>query len=296
LGCGLDAVFDLASLTKPLATVHAFAELSTVGTLDLQDTVGQHLPEAEGPVADVTLEQLLRHESGMNAWLPLHSAIDPQKGDPLTQLRLGALSAPLGSRPGESTRYSDLGFITLAWICERAGLPVDELRVSAAGRFLCPPLDAAAGSSHLFLPSGHDAQGRALLGRVHDENCRSSGGVGAGHAGWFGTIGEVLKAGEAWLDASLGGDKLAPDAQLLTQRGAHQRTAGFDVPTPGGTTGGGFGPRSFGHLGFTGTALWIDPDAELVAVLLTNRTWPDGEDRGIADLRRAYFSWCHPPR
>jgi CubicO group peptidase (beta-lactamase class C family) len=291
IGCDDQAIFDLASLTKPLATVTTVAFLLDDGVLSLEQKVGFWLPEAEAQLAGTSIRDLLHHRAGLLAFSEtLASGLQGSSEARLRALRYSALELPLRHRPG-TVVYSDLGFILLAWICHRAGRPVDALRHHPdLGGFIVPPLDEGIALPN-FVPSGRDEKGLPLLGRVHDPTCRLVGGVNCGHAGWFGDLNSTLRASRAWLDLACGRASALPAAaRQLIEHAPGQRSAGFDVPTPGGTTGGNWGARSFGHLGFTGTAMWVDPDADCCAVLLTNRTWPDGKDRGIGDLRRYFFS------
>ncbi|MDE0882459.1 MAG: serine hydrolase [Myxococcota bacterium] len=291
IGCDEHAIFDLASLTKPLATVTTVAFLLDDGALSLDQKIGFWLPEAGTQFANISIADLLHHRAGLLAFS--ESLATGLQGAPETKLRAlrhRALEMPLRHRPG-TVVYSDLGFILLAWICQRAGRPVDALRRHPGlGGFVVPPLDE--GLEPLgFVATGRDENGLPLLGRVHDPTCRLVGGINCGHAGWFGDLGSTLRASRAWLDLACGRASALPAAaRQLIEHAPGQRSAGFDIPTPGGTTGSNWGPRSFGHLGFTGTAMWVDPDADRCAVLLTNRTWPDGDDRGIGDLRRYFFS------
>jgi CubicO group peptidase (beta-lactamase class C family) len=280
----------LASLTKPLATVTAVAYLLEAQALRLDDRVGDWLAEVRPDLRAATLSDLLHHRAGLLAFS--EQLADGLKGNPeqrLRALRFRVVDLPL-KHPRGHVVYSDLGFMLLAWICQRAGAPVDGFRRrEGLPNFVVPALDEEVPAT-LFVPSGRDEQGLPLVGRVHDPTCRRVGGMGCGHAGWFGTIEATAQAARHWLDLAMGRPSPLPEsARALIAHGPHERSAGFDVPTPGGTTGGGWGPRSFGHLGYTGTAMWVDPDADHAAVLLTNRTWPDGTDRGIASLRRQFF-------
>ena len=284
-GCGLDDLFDLASLTKPLATVSTIAHLLAEQAIGLEQTVGHWLPEAQGLLADASIKDLLHHRAGLLAFSEdLASDLSGPPEKRLRELRRRAVEMPLRHRPGTIV-YSDLGFIILAWICQRAGRSVDEL--ASAGGFVIPEPSMAT----QCIPTGLDQRGRPLVGRVHDPTCRFAGGRNCGHAGWFGSLRVTERAVRAWLDLSQGRPSVLPEeAKALITPEPGARTAGFDVATPGGTTGGGWSDQTFGHLGYTGTAFWIDPRADRAAVLLTNRTWPDGMDRGIGDLRRKFFA------
>ena len=289
-GCSEDDLFDLASLTKPLATVTTLALLVDEGCLRLDQRVGHWLPEAQGALAQATLADLLHHRAGLLAFSEqLAVGLSGEADQRLRGLRFRALELPLKHRPG-TVVYSDLGFILLAWICQRAGRSVDALtQHDALGGFWAPG-QGEQPSLTRFVPSGRDEAGQPLLGRVHDPTCRLVGGRDCGHAGWFGSLTMTTRAVRAWLDLAAGRPTPLPAAaRAFIEVAPGQRSAGFDVPTVGGTTGGGWSAQSFGHLGYTGTAFWVDPAADRAAVLLTNRTWPDDSDRGIADLRRRFF-------
>jgi len=289
-GCSETDLFDLASLTKPLATVTTVALLIDESALRLDDRVGRWLPEAQGQLATASIADLLHHRSGLLAFSEhLAQGLEGPAERRLRGLRFRILELPLKHRPGTMV-YSDLGFILLAWICQRAGRTVDQLaRHPQLGGFWAPG-EGETPAPQRFVPSGRDPDGMPLLGRVHDPTCRLAGGQNCGHAGWFGSLQATVRAVQAWLD--LAADRPSPlpnAAHLLIQTQLGQRSAGFDVPTPGGTTGGGWSANSFGHLGYTGTGFWLDPTADRAAVLLTNRSWPDDSDRGIAELRRRFF-------
>jgi CubicO group peptidase (beta-lactamase class C family) len=292
VGCELDLIFDLASLTKPLAVVTTVALLLEEEALALDDSIGDWLPEAGGALAAARVSDLLHHRAGVAPYADLgaHLAGYPERR--LRGLRHAALDCPLVCRPGVQTRYSDIGFILLAWICARAGRRVDDARqLPGLSGCLVPHLDGPA-SHRLYAPTGFDEHGAILQGRVHDPRCRAGGGRDTGHAGWFSTLEPVLNWAEAWLDLACARPSPLPAAgRALIVRGADARTAGFDCPTVGGSSGGGWSAEAFGHLGFTGTALWVDPARDRAAVLLTNRTWPDGAERGIGELRRMFFSF-----
>ena len=284
VGCELDDLFDLASLTKPFATVSTIAHLLADGVVELDQRLDFWLPEAPLLLGQQNIADLLHHRAGLLAFSEhLAQGLQGSGERRLRELRHRVLEVPLKHKPGTIV-YSDLGFILLAWVCQRAGRPVDDL-ASELG-FVVPD------GSHVkrCIPTGFDPDGRPLVGRVHDPTCRLAGGRNCGHAGWFGSLRATTNAVRQWLDLSQGRPSLLPDAaRLLIVAEAGARTAGFDVPTAGGTTGGGWGKGTFGHLGYTGTAFWVDPETDRAAVLLTNRTWPDGVDRGIGDLRRHFF-------
>jgi CubicO group peptidase (beta-lactamase class C family) len=305
-----DTVFDLASLTKPLATATAVMQLAAEGRLDLDDPVAKHLPPAgERGKERVTIRHLLTHTSGLKPWRPFHEALlerERKRGERL----LGTPAAKeailerifrstLVHEPGEAAVYGDLDFILLGALVEQvARQPLDvfcaERIVRPLGladtRFVrlgegAPPLDPDW-RRRCAATENCPWRGRILWGEVHDPNAWAMGGV-AGHAGLFATADDVLTFAQAVLDVWHG----RPPASKEVLRGLPPEwlrrfltrserapagatwTLGWDTPTPGASSSGRhFTPgATVGHLGFTGTSLWIDLEREAVVVMLTNR-------------------------
>jgi CubicO group peptidase (beta-lactamase class C family) len=303
-----DTVFDLASLTKPLVTAALTLSLAAERRLSIDDSVGRYLPAwAGGAKARATLRHLLTHTAGLPDWRPLFQSLDPLLvAAPDGKRRIVATVAQeaLQSEPGAESRYSDLGFILLGAIAEQiGGRPLDEL----ASERLFTPLGL---SSVGYLPVGDRGgrewltgrrvaatercswRGRVLRGEVHDENAYAMGGV-SGHAGLFGNALGVWGLVRAWREAALGRSALWPadlTTRFLTRQadlGQGSWALGWTVPTPPSTSGRFFSPRAYGHLGFTGTSVWVDPDRELTVILLTNRVHPTRDNQGIAAFRPA---------
>jgi CubicO group peptidase (beta-lactamase class C family) len=303
-----DTVFDLASLTKPLVTSALTLSFVADRLASVDEPVGTYLPAfRNGTAARVTIRHLLTHTSGLPDWQPFYRALPPETiATPEGKRRVldAAEHEPLVSAPGAETRYSDVGFILLGSILERvADRPLDEL---ARERLFAPlGLDSVG-----FLPAGNPRarawvsnrsvaatehcpwRKRLLCGEVHDENAHAMGGV-SGHAGLFGTATGVLTLVREWRDAALGRSPRWPAdlaARFLTRHadvGNGSWALGWTVPTPPSTSGRFFSPRSYGHLGFTGTSVWVDPDRELTVILLTNRVHPTRDNQGIATFRPA---------
>ncbi|HOX43722.1 MAG TPA: serine hydrolase domain-containing protein [Myxococcota bacterium] len=307
---GPETVYDLASLTKPLAAASVALQAVERGALELDAPAGRWLPELPGAAAALTPWHLLAHASGLPAWRPLHLELAPgQAGTAAGQAALRARAArePLEAPPGARVEYSDLGFVLLEWLLERAlGLPFADAFHSLVAAPLGltelffvdlkdPTAAARARAGRVFAATERCPwRGRVLSGEVHDENAWAAGGV-AGQAGLFGTAAAVARVGRAWLDA-LAGRGGPFDAGLArrfcrrTELPGPVRTLGFDTPAPVGSQAGSrLGPRAFGHLGFTGTSLWLEPERELVVVLLTNRVHPRRED----DRLRAFRPGLH---
>jgi CubicO group peptidase (beta-lactamase class C family) len=293
-------VFDLASLTKPLATVSCLMGLVQEGRLGLGDPVRAHLPAfAEGPEGavrrGVTLAHLLAHVSGLPACRSYFEAVGPPvvQGAPGPDPRAAVLdrvcAEPLEAAPGARAVYSDLGFILLGEVVARAeGVPLETVfrrRVAEPlgladtgfnpGNAVPGPFGARAAAT-----SGSAWRGGRLQGVVQDDNAYALGGV-AGHAGLFGPAGDVGRWARALLDAWQGRSAWRQRAVVAAFLEPAERVPGsswvlgLDTPTPPSSAGPWMGPRAVGHLGYTGTSVWIDPDREWVVVLLTNRVLTD---------------------
>jgi serine-type D-Ala-D-Ala carboxypeptidase len=287
LATSLDTLFDLASLTKPLATALALMLLVDRDWLSLSARLGDVLPAPWLPPdkRPLTLKSLLAHRAGLPAWRPFYEdmlAAPPVERPSLPARR--AAAEPLEYEPESATLYSDLGFMLLMAVVEEvSGLDLD----SFCRRELYRPLGLKTLG---FTPKKHQGwknftcaatetgliSGRPVTGEVHDENAWAAGGA-AGHAGLFGTAPEVFVLA-TWLYRAYHGHseglEISPETvrQFLTPVAPGARTPGFDVPTPGQSSAGRyFSPQSVGHTGFTGTSFWIDLDQGQMVVLLTNR-------------------------
>lgn len=297
----VDTIFDIASLTKVVATTSLILTAHHEGVCHLDDRLeffdwGISLRSELG---GVTLRQILTHTGGFEAWLPLYETLGPTS--PAHAVRY-ILAQPLAYLPGKQVRYSDLGFILLGRLLDmRYGQSLSALFLDKIANPLsldpiayCPLGDA---SPFPDTPDEYAAteacgwRGRVLAGEVHDENAWAMGGI-AGHAGLFATTKAVWQFAQALLDTTAGRRAWLPP-ELLRQSWQRQplpagstRAIGWDTPNAEGSTAGGyFSPRSIGHLGFTGTSMWIDPDREVIVVLCTNRVHPSREANGIRQLR-----------
>jgi CubicO group peptidase (beta-lactamase class C family) len=288
-----DTRYDLASLTKVVATLPCILRLAAAGEIALDDTVGRFFSSAgwfQTPsVADATVRSLLAHASGLPAWRPLFA----QVGDRRTALA-AVLQSPV-ERPGE-VAYSDLGFMLLGAIVER----VAHERLDAfARREVFEPLGmVATGFGPLAgvpVAATEDCgwRDRVLEGEVHDENAAVWDGV-AGHAGLFGTAADLARYARAWLrsDPHVAPEGLGLEAtreQARAPDGARRGLGWALAPVPGAEDEGfmGRGATGYGHTGFTGTSLWIDPGTGLAVALLTNRVHPRrGSAAAVQRLRR----------
>jgi serine-type D-Ala-D-Ala carboxypeptidase len=313
-------IYDLASLTKPLATVTSVLLLIQRAKVTLGDSVQEVVTELEGaPIGQATVRDLLTHRSGLPGWRPLYERLDVR--DIAPGLPGGDLSVkqhilkmireePLIYVRGERCVYSDLGFMLLGFLVERlSGMTLDRWCEDAIVRPLqaepmmfCP----TAGGAQLdvmrpivdvsrIAPTEQDEwRNRLLCGEVHDENAAAMGGI-AGHAGLFGTAESVLAVSGAWLHGYHGRESIL-ERELVRQFTIRQESAarsswalGWDTPSAPSSSGSSFSERSFGHLGYTGTSLWIDPLCELEVVLLSNRVHPSRRNEKI----KAFRPWIH---
>ncbi|MCZ6464805.1 MAG: serine hydrolase [Proteobacteria bacterium] len=296
-------IFDLASLTKPMATSTAILLLVNDGLLDLDDPVAKSLPAfADRDKEAVTLRQLLTHSSGLRPLRFFHETLlekERKTGERLLGTPEGrewivdrVLRSALVHEPGEAAVYGDLDFIALGAVVEAvARQPLDEFcrerifeplgmpdtrfwPVPAEGFSISIPPEVRR---RVAATENCPWRGRILWGEVHDPNASAMGGV-AGHAGLFSTVDDVMRFAEVWLDAWHGRSDLLPpewvrrfsERQHLPE--GSDWAIGWDTPTAGASASGRyFSERSIGHLGFTGTSLWIDLEREAIVVMLTNR-------------------------
>ncbi len=296
-----ETVFDLASLTKVVATTAAAMLLVQRGEIDVDEPVGELLPgfvTGRGPADPahrVTLRNLLAHNSGLPGYVELfRTAATPEA------LIRACLEMPLKSEPGSRVEYSDPGFILLGKALERKmreplatwlrreifaplGMKATEFCPEAAARSSIPPTEEDTSFRH-----------RRIQGEVQDENAWVLKGV-AGHAGLFSDVGDLLRFAGAILSA--GADNRREDTAHLLDGGVlkqfterqgpegSSRALGWDTPSANSSSGKYFSAHSIGHLGYSGCSLWIDMEAGIAVVLLTNRTWPDRKSQGIREVR-----------
>ncbi len=294
----VDTVFDLASLTKPLATAPALMRLMAEDRLAPDTPLAQLLPDFEGgPAARVTVDQLLRHTSGLPAWEPYFEHLRQM---PIAErwpwLKHRLSRTPLEAPPGSQTVYSDLNFMILGWMVEAvAGLRLDRF---VAQRIYQPVEIAPLFFIETALPAPRAAYAatercpwRGLLrGRVHDDNCYALGGV-CGHAGLFGTAAAVHRLLTvllaAYLDEGAGGEFSPRWVRAFFDAPSDgRRPLGFDRPSgPTPACGSRFSRRTVGHLGFTGVSFWMDLDHGHLVILLTNRVHPTRRNESIRAFR-----------
>ncbi len=289
-----ETVYDLASLTKVVATTAMAMLLVDRGALNLGSPVADILPQfaVEDPrKRRVTMRMLLAHNSGLPGYVRLFEQVSSAE-----ELLYAAIEMPLEYDPLTRAEYSDIGFIALgaalemiagesiAGFCEREifgplqmtntrFLPPEELRTHI------PPTE-----------NDQTFRKRVIQGEVHDENASLLGGI-AGHAGLFSNAPDIARFAQELLRAGRGQGSLFRQStvRMFTRRIAQpedtSRALGWDTPSQPSQSGHYFSEDSFGHLGFTGTSLWIDPERQLAVVLLTNRTWPDRNNQAIKEIR-----------
>jgi serine-type D-Ala-D-Ala carboxypeptidase len=284
-------LFDLASLTKVMATTAMAMILYERGLLDLEMPVISIVGEfaGEDPRRDeVTLRMLLAHSSGLPAYEKLYLRARTRE-----DLLEAAFSTDLANDPGSHAEYSDIGFIILGIALERLA---DESLARFCQREIFGPLGLVqttfnpAPEIRSSIPPTADDQTfrhRIIQGEVQDENASVLGGV-AGHAGLFASAQDVARFAHAMLPGKsslLRSDTLS----LFTARELSppdtSRTLGWDTPSAPSQSGKFFSPKSYGHLGYTGTSFWIDAERDLSITLLTNRTWPDCSNQAIKKIR-----------
>jgi CubicO group peptidase (beta-lactamase class C family) len=284
-------IYDLASLTKVLATTAVVLEMVLSNRLRLEDPVSRWIEswtasDREG----VTIQDLLEHCSGLPSHRKYFEALSGRAAYELT-----IASEPLAYLPRWQSIYSDPGFMLLGFALEHAGgSTLDRLFNAWRDRELGDDLDLTflpdAGASRTA-PTEVTAVDGEILGRVHDENAAALGGVAA-HAGLFGTAGAVGRAARWWLNEIL--DALAPRKQAVVRRFVQKssvpgssRALGWDTMLPTSSCGTRLSAQAIGHTGFTGTSLWIDPVLDLYVVFLSNRVHPSRSGEGIQATRAA---------
>jgi CubicO group peptidase (beta-lactamase class C family) len=291
-------IYDLASVTKVIATTTACMVLYDRGLFKLDQPLVELLPgfaesatEQDAARRQVTLRMLLAHSSGLPAYIKLFQTAH-NKDELLHQ----AFRVPLTADPGTRAAYSDMGFILLGQAIKKlSGEPLDQFcrreifaKLDLTHTCFNPPSDLK-----LAIPPTEDDRTfrhRLIQGEVNDENAFVMGGV-AGHAGCFSTVLDVSVFAQCMLR---GGTLLVKKEtlEIFTRRqelpAGTSRALGWDTPSQPSQSGKYFSSRSYGHLGYTGTSLWIDPDRQLSVTLLTNRTWPDRGSQSIKQIRPAF--------
>jgi CubicO group peptidase (beta-lactamase class C family) len=293
LPAAVDTPFDLASLTKVLATTTIVMQLMAAGRLRLDDRVAAFFDDWRGADrVSVTVRDLLEHASGLPARL-----VDPP---PATrrEFEYEICRIALEYEPRTRSIYSDLGFILLGFIAEqRGGASLPQQFADVMGHPLTFELDAdlRRRAAPTMAMDDDARRGRTLTGEVHDNYAAALGGA-AGHAGLFGTAPAVGYVARLVLAAARGDERLpAPFTPALVRAfttkssvPASSRALGWDTMLPSSSCGGRMSAAAFGHVGFTGTSLWIDPQRDRYFVLLTNRAAGGGTLDEMRTVRRAF--------
>lgn len=289
-----DTIYDLASVTKVVATTTAAMILYERGRFRLEMPLAEVIPEFAEAVPDdaprrrVTLRMLLAHSSGLPAYVRLF-----EQAEGKAAMLRAACGVQLTAAPGTRAEYSDIGFILLGEALKcLAGESLDTFchreifaPLGMTHTKFCPPAEWR----ERIPPTEEDLsyRRRVIQGEVQDENASAMGGV-AGHAGVFAPAADVARFALCMLN---GGEPLvrAETLELFTRRDSSvadtSRALGWDTPSHPSSSGKYFSERAYGHLGYAGTSLWIDPERELSVVLLTNRTWPDRSSQAIKQVR-----------
>jgi CubicO group peptidase (beta-lactamase class C family) len=286
------SIYDLASLTKVVATTTAAMILDEQGTLDLDRTVASYLPGFNSPDKEaITVRMILTHRGGFEAFAPLYRTTSGRE-QYLEQIN----TRPLTSVPGTQVVYSDWDMILM-------GLVIEQITGQTLDQFVAERVFKPLGmSSTEFNPDSSllpriapteidSVRGGLVWGKVHDENAWAMGGV-SGHAGLFSTARDLAVFATMLLNGGeYNGVHIVKAATLVRwtapQNRESSRTLGWDSPSKNSSAGRFFSPRSFGHTGFTGTSMWIDPERGLYVILLTNRVDPVRENERYVPLRRA---------
>ncbi|MBI3790012.1 MAG: beta-lactamase family protein [Gemmatimonadetes bacterium] len=285
-------LWDLASLTKLVALTSTMATLVQEGRLDLDAPVRRFVPEWQVPLTEaVTVRDLLLHRAGLPAFKLFYKQANGRDA-----IRALVLATPLDTMPRARMVYSDLGAIILGIVVERiTGQPFD---LAVRERVFGPlGMDGAqynppAALQPRIAPTERDPwRGRLVHGEVHDENAFAMGGISS-HAGVFASARDLVRFAQGWLGAQpAAGPWLADSTRRLFTTVADSafssRALGWDTPTGTNSAGTRLTTPAFGHTGFTGTSLWIDPSRDLFVLLLTNRVNPTRERAGIAAVRIA---------
>lgn len=291
-----DTVFDLASLTKVIATGTIALLQVQESRVSIADRVADRIPGWRAPDREaVTVRDLLEHSSGLPGHRPYYQLLSGRSA-----YETVICAERLAYAPRSQSIYSDLGFMLLGFLLEDAGAAPLDMQFArwcdAIG--LADPLtfNPPASWRDRTAPTEHDPwRGRLLVGEVHDENAAALGGVAA-HAGLFGTAAAAGASARWWLSLVAGRDdpRTGATSALATtfvQRSSvpgSSRALAWDTMLPASSCGARLSPRAFGHTGFTGTSLWLDPEQDLYVVLLTNRVHPTRANDAIQLVRRAF--------
>jgi CubicO group peptidase (beta-lactamase class C family) len=283
--------FDLASLTKVVATTTAAMMLEEQGRLDINRTVASYLPGFNAPDKKaITVRMLITHRGGLEAFAPLWHTLKGRE-----QYLAAINSRPLLYEPGTKSVYSDWDFVLM-------GLIVEQITGQSLDAFTAQHIFGPLGMTETgfrpdtvnkrhIAPTEIDSVRGLVWGSVHDENADALGGV-SGHAGLFSTAHDLSIFARMLLNGgSVGTVRILAPATIArwtsAQDARSSRALGWDTPAPHSSAGRFFSPRSYGHTGFTGTSIWTDPERGVWVILLTNRVYPTRNNTKLTALRRA---------
>jgi CubicO group peptidase (beta-lactamase class C family) len=286
-------LWDLASLTKVIGTTSAMMQLVAAGRVDLEAPVQRYLPQWTGPSKErVTIRHLLLHTAGLRAFRLLY-----RETEDAASAKALVYDTPLDTVPGARTLYSDLGIILLGEVIETV---TGERLDAYLKREVFAPLgmhdtmfNPPAELRDRIAPTEIDPwRGRHVRGEVHDENAFRLGGV-APHAGLFSTAHDLARFARMYLNGGILDSARVLDPAMIAlftraaDRSFSTRALGWDTPDGRNSAGRLMSDRAFGHTGFTGTSIWIDPAADVFVLLLTNRVNPTRANMRIAAVRRS---------
>jgi CubicO group peptidase (beta-lactamase class C family) len=285
-------MYDMASLTKVVATTTAAMILEEEGKLDIDRTVASYLPQYDVPdKRAITVRMLLTHASGIKSNFPLWKDAKGRE-----QYFAGMVTFPLAREPGSAVEYTDWNMVLMQFIIEKiTGQTLDQFvqaRVFGPLGMRDTRYNPPESLKPRIAPTEtEDFRGGQVWGVVHDETAWALGGV-SGNAGLFSSARDLAVFVQMLLNGgSYGGVQLLKPSTVARwtarQRADASRALGWDTPSPQSSAGRFFSLRSFGHTGFTGTSIWADPEKELFIVLLTNRVDPTRDNQKIGPLRRA---------
>lgn len=296
------SIFDLASLTKPLATTLVISDLIEKNQLALSQPLSSIIDEfKETDKQNITIDMLLRHTSGLPAYKEYYKSILPQDNKSKDRLRELLIKEPLINEMNQVQLYSDLGFMILSWVIETLSkesidhyvtrkiyLPLNINRLFFID-LLNTQLSYQRENNQFAATQKCQWRKKLLVGEVDDDNAWAVGGVD-GHAGLFGDAGSVYTLCKEILNAVLDKDPIIVSPRVIQRfvqrQNDFEMVAGFDTPAKQNSSAGiGFSQSSIGHLGYTGTSFWIDPETSLIIVFLTNRVHPLRDNEGIKKFR-----------
>lgn len=286
-----ETIFDLASLTKVVATTTSAMKLVDEKMISLDDKVKKYIPKFNSKGKEkITIEHLLKHQSGLPSWKPFYKTCET-KEEAIEEI----ISTNIDFEPGTETQYSDLNMILMQLIVEKiSGKSLNQFveenifnKLSMNSTFFNPKKNL----KNKCAPTEKDDywRNRLIQGEVHDENSALMNGV-AGHAGLFSTTKDLAKFAQMMLNyGKLGNKKIISEKTLkkfITKKSNDdKRVFGWGVKQEGSSCGEEFSDNSIGHTGFTGTSIWIDYDREIFVILLSNRVYPTRKNRKIIDFR-----------